>query len=174
MRNVRDLNFTIGWIGWFAIGIHQTSLSSKNSASLASFITEAIFHVQKEALSHQSCIHSTAAAAALNAMSEGGNNKNEKILTRDAFSLYAISTLAVLSTTRIELQHLRPYLNSCLCAVLRYFGSSLTTPASLPLCLGSRRLADTANATNKVRRIIWTRSCCLNKLSRITRTAVDF
>jgi hypothetical protein len=76
MRNVRDLNITIGWIGWFAIGIHQTGLSSKNSASLASFITEAISHVQKEALSHQSGIHhSTAIAAALNAMSEGGNNK---------------------------------------------------------------------------------------------------
>jgi hypothetical protein len=72
MRNVRDLNFTIGWVGWFTIGIHQTGRSSENSASLASFGTEAISDVKHEALSHQSAIHhSTAFAAALNAMSEG-------------------------------------------------------------------------------------------------------
>jgi hypothetical protein len=71
MRNVRHLNFTIGWVGWLAIGIHQTGGSSENSASLASFGTEAISHAQHEALSHQSAIHHpTAFAAGLNAMSE--------------------------------------------------------------------------------------------------------
>jgi hypothetical protein len=60
------LDLTIGWVGRFAIGIHQSGLPSENSASLASLVTEAVFHVQKEALSHQSAIHhSTGFAAAL-------------------------------------------------------------------------------------------------------------
>jgi hypothetical protein len=72
-------NFTIGWIGWFAIGIHQTGLPGENSAPSVFFTTEAIFHIQKEALSHQSGIHhSTAFAAALNEINRGKQIKMKR------------------------------------------------------------------------------------------------